>query len=122
NQDEREIKQLVQQIFTINETKSFDEELGVELGAIRDDLIQSIRSNSQSRIKTKLDQIEKVTSSFLEALNAINSNYSAEDAKQERGNLIERWNQIEFVTDILDDALQESLSTNNQKIVKEIIY
>lgn len=122
NQDEKEIKQLVQQVFIINVTKSFDEELEVELGAIRDDLIQSIRSNSQSKMKTKLDQIEKVTSSFLEALNGINSNYSAEDAKQERGNLFERWNQIEFVTDILDDTLQESLSTNNQKIVKEIIY
>ncbi|KKT62663.1 MAG: hypothetical protein UW55_C0010G0012 [Candidatus Giovannonibacteria bacterium GW2011_GWA2_44_26] len=116
------IKQLADRAFQITKTDNFSEEMKDEMGALKDQFIQSIRDgkvdDTGKHIKTYLSLVE----SFLEFLKQCGGGFTYDQAREERKNFFGEWNEPQWILDAMQDAIRASIKGGNIEIIRKVIF
>lgn len=126
DEEKHQIQNIVDKIFILSKTESVNEKLKDELSRKKDAAIEAIRSGKQGRLDEIADTYIDIIESFQEVLKQVGGKgYTQEQAMQERGSIFGGWNEIRWVTIDLIDLLNESIKTEDRRIIdiiSKIVY
>jgi hypothetical protein len=114
------VRNLTPRIFRFKKTEPSSNLFRRELQNTKDQFVAAIRSESLGSIeelkKTYLDLAE----TFLETIHQFGGGFSAEQARKERGNIFEGWNEIRWLRGDIRELIIVATETNNRDIISDI--
>ena len=125
NQDQNTVeyvRNLVPHIFRFIKTEPASNTFRRELQGTKDQLVAAIRSVSLGSIDELKHTYLDIAETFLEALHQFGGGYSAEQAKKERGNIFEEWNEIRWLNQDIRELIIVAADTDNRDVISDIAY
>jgi hypothetical protein len=117
-----DVYNLVPHIFRINKKEPPSNAFRRELQNTKDQLIAAIKSGSLGAINDLPQTYLNLAETFLETMHRFGGGFSAEQAKQERGNFFEGWNEISWIRDDIRDLIIAASETNNSNVISKIAF
>lgn len=119
---ERYVRGMIPHIFRLSQGDAPSSLFRKELQGIKDRLIQAVRTTSIGAIEDLKQTYLNLTEEFLDILHKFGGGYTAEQAKKERGNLFEGWNEIRWLREDVRELIMIASDSNNQDIISDIIF
>lgn len=116
------VKGVIPHIFRFSKDRPSSETFRKEMKGIKDRVINAIKSTSLGSVEELKQSYLDLAEIFLETIHDYGGGYSAEQAKKERGNFFEGWNEIRWLRQDLRELIQIASDSDNQDIISDIIF
>lgn len=116
------VKGVIPHIFRFSKDRPSSETFRKEMKGIKDRVINAIKSTSLGSVEELKQSYLDLAEIFLETIHAYGGGYSAEQAKKERGNFFEGWNEIRWLKQDIRELIQIASDGDNQDIISDIIF
>jgi hypothetical protein len=93
-------------------------DLKVELGYLRDNLIEAINDGKTTLVKDGLAMYEELLLAFIEKLKQWGATYDRKRAIQEFGSFAESWAEIDWIQEDLREVINASVASSNTSIIR----
>ena len=93
-----------------------------EIRGTKDRLIAAIRSVSIGAVEDLRGTFLEIAEEFLKTLHELGGGYSADQARQERSNIFEGWNEIRWLVRDTRELLIVAAETNNSDVIGSIAF
>lgn len=117
-----DVHNLVPHIFRFNKNEPSSNAFRRELQSTKDQLIGAIKSVSLGAIDELKQTYLHLAETFLETIHQFGGGFSAEQAKQERGNIFEGWNEIRWLNRDIRELIIVATETNNNDVISNIAF
>jgi hypothetical protein len=115
-----DVQTRVQQIFRFSNAEPSSIAFRREMRSTKDQLVAAIRSISLGAVEELRQTYLSVAEEFLETLNELGGGYTAEQAREERGNIFQGWNEIRWLREDISELLGVAADTDNRDIIADI--
>lgn len=116
------VKGVIPHIFRFSKDRPSSETFRKEMKGIKDRVINAIKSTSLGSVEELKQSYLDLAEIFLETIHDYGGGYSAEQAKKERGNFFEGWNEIRWLRQDLRELIQIASDSDNRDIILDIIF
>lgn len=116
------VRGIIPHIFRFSKNRPSSEIFRKEMKGIKDRVINAIKSTSLGLVEELKQSYLDLAEIFLETIHAYGGGYSAEQAKKERGNFFEGWNEIRWLRQDFRELIQIASDSENQDIISDIIF
>lgn len=117
-----EVRRRTLQVFRLTSAEPSSEIFRREMQGTKDQLVAAIRSVSLGAIDDLRQTYLGVAEEFLKILHQLGGGYSAEQARNERSNFFEGWNEIRLLARDVRELLIVSAETNNVDVIGDIAF
>ena len=117
-----EISKRASQAFKLTDAEPSSVAFRREMQGTKDQLIAAIRSASSGAVDELRSTFLEVAEEFLETLHQLGGGYSAEQARKERANFFEGWNEIRWLVRDVRELILVSGRTENTDIIGSIAF
>ncbi len=115
-------KGVIPHIFRFSKDRPSSETFRKEMKGIKDRIINSIKSTSLGLVEELKQTYLDLAEIFLETMHQYGGGYSAEQAKKERGNFFEGWNEVRWLRQDIREFIQIAADSDNKDIISDIIF
>ncbi len=115
-----DVQMRVQQIFRFSGAEPSSVVFRREMRSTKDQLVAAVRSISLGAVEELRQTYLSVAEEFLETLSRLGGVYTAEQAREERGNIFQGWNEIRWLREDISELLSVAADTNNRDIIADI--
>lgn len=98
--------------------KSKHNDLRIELGYLRDNLIEGIQQGKTALISESLEIYEELIIEFVENLKTWGALYDRNRALQELSSFVEGWDEIEWIQDDIREILMSSVQSTSIEVIR----
>ena len=116
------VRNLIPHIFRFKKTEPSSNAFRRELQSTKDQLVAAIKSVSLGAIEELKQSYLHLAETFLETIHQFGGGFSAEQAKKERGNIFEGWNEIRWLSRDIRELIIVSASTDNRDVISDIAF
>jgi hypothetical protein len=116
------VRNLVPHIFRFSKTEPSSNVFRRELQSTKDQLVSAIKSVSLGSIEELKQTYLHLAETFLETMHQFGGGFSVEQAKKERGNIFEGWNEIRWLTQDIRELIIVASETENRDIISDIAF
>ncbi len=116
------VRGIIPHIFRFSKNRPSSEIFRKEMKGIKDRVINAIKSTSLGLVEELKQSYLDLAEIFLETIHTYGGGYSAEQAKKERGNFFEGWNEIRWLRQDIRELIQIASDSENQDIISDIIF
>ncbi len=116
------VKGVIPHIFRFSKDRPSSETFRKEMKGIKDRVINAIKSTALGTVEELKQSYLDLAEIFLETINQYGGGYSAEQARKERGNFFEGWNEIRWLRQDIRELMQIASDSDNQDIISDIIF
>ncbi|MFA5747078.1 MAG: hypothetical protein WC926_03305, partial [Candidatus Paceibacterota bacterium] len=116
------IKDRAKHIFRFKKSDPASEVFRKELQGIKDILVTAIKSVSLGSIDSLKQNYLDLAETFLETLHDFGGGFSSEQAKKERGNIFDGWNEVRWLERDIRELLIVASSTDNRDVISDIAF
>ena len=116
------VRNLVPHIFRFKQTEPSSNAFRRELQSTKDQLVAAIKSVSLGAIEELKQTYLHLAETFLETIHQFGGGFSAEQAKKERGNIFEGWNEIRWLSRDIRELIIVAADTNNRDVISDIAF
>jgi hypothetical protein len=116
------VRGVIPHIFRFSKDRPSSETFRKEMKGIKDRVINAIKSTSLGSVEELKQSYLDLAEIFLETIHDYGGGYSAEQAKKERGNFFEGWNEIRWLRQDIRELIQIASDSDNQDIISDIIF
>ena len=113
---------VIPHIFRFSKDRPSSETFRKEMKGIKDRIINSIKSTSLGLVEELKQTYLDLAEIFLETMHQYGGGYSAEQAKKERGNFFEGWNEVRWLRQDIKEFIQIASDSENKDIISDIIF
>ncbi|MDR4516856.1 MAG: hypothetical protein MRK00_05635 [Nitrosomonas sp.] len=117
-----ELERIFEQIFSIEKTDSFAEEVRLELQNLRDDFAAAIKSEASGKVDEHSKTYIALAEGFLEQIIKYGGGYDHDQAVKERTSLFSGWEQVRWLSTDLVDLLELAIKSNNKSIIGTVAF
>jgi len=115
------IEGVIPHIFKFSNDRPSSEIFRKEMKGIKDRIINSINSASIGAVEELKKSYLDLAETFLETIYQYGV-YSSEQAKKERGNFFEGWNEIRWLYQDIREIMQIAIGSDNQDIISDVMF
>lgn len=115
-----DVQARIQQIFRFSNAEPSSVAFRREMRSTKDQLVAAIRSISLGAVEELRQTYLSVAEEFLETLSKLGGGYTAEQAREERGNIFHGWNEIRWLREDISELLGVASDTDNRDIIADI--
>jgi hypothetical protein len=101
---------------------SSTEDLRVELGYLRDNIVEAVSQRKTSIVESGLDTYEALVATFIDVLKEFGSPYDRKQALAEIHSLEGGWSEIRWVRDDYREIADAALASRNLSVLEPVIY
>lgn len=116
------VRNLVPHIFRFKKTEPSSNAFRRELQSTKDQLVAAIKSVSLGAIEELKQTYLHLAETFLETIHQFGGGFSAEQAKKERGNIFEGWNEIRWLSRDIRELIIVAADTDNRDVISDIAF
>lgn len=114
------VRNLVPHIFKFKKTEPSSDAFRRELQGTKDQLVSAIKSVSLGAIEELKQTYLHLAETFLEITHQFGGGFSAEQAKKERGNFFEGWNEIRWLSQDIRELITVAGTIDNRNVISDI--
>ena len=114
------VRTRVPQIFRFSSAEPSSVAFRREMRSTKDQLVAAIRSLSLGAVEELRQTYLSVAEEFLETLSRLGGVYTAEQAKEERANIFQGWNEIRWLREDISELLNVAAATDNRDIISDV--
>jgi hypothetical protein len=118
----KNVKSMIPHIFKFSKDRPSSEIFRKEMKGIKDRVISAIRSTSLGAVEELKQSYLYLAEIFLETIYQYGGSYSSEQAKKERGNFFEGWNEVRWLRQDIRELIQVASDCDNHDIISNIIF
>lgn len=116
------VRNLVPHIFRFKKTEPSSNAFRRELQSTKDQLVAAIKSVSLGAIEELKQTYLHLAETFLETIHQFGGGFSAEQARKERGNIFEGWNEIRWLSRDVRELMIVAADTDNRDVISDIAF
>ena len=118
----KKLEKLVKQIFVIRSGDNFSEQTRLDLASIKDQFIDAINNGNLGKISDSIKIYTSLAEAFLELLKECGGGYTFEQARQERGTMLNGWNEIKWIKKDILDIFKKGMKSHDKDIIASVGY
>ena len=115
-----DVQTRIWQIFRFSNAEPSSVAFRREMRSTKDQLVAAIRSISLGAVEELRQTYLSVAEEFLETLARLGGGYTAEQARAERGNIFQGWNEVRWLREDISELLSVAADTDNRDIIADI--
>lgn len=116
------IQDSIMSIFIVELEDSVEKEMRLELDDTKDKALSAIEESKVGVLGSVMEIYVELIRKFLNVFQTYGGGYTSESAKKERNSILGGWSYVRWIREDLFDILSESIRSEKDKVVKEVIY